>query len=108
MPSPTHPLPMTTCDAILSARDAKEALQTLGVPRETLDAAHRDGDIVDLWCAMEQLGGICGRAGMHYFLTRPHHQLAWRSPAEVLEWPGGVLQVRNAVTLELAASRRTD
>ena len=105
MPSPMHPLSSTGSDSILLAWDAKEALQTLGVPPETLDAAHRDGDIVDLWCTLEQLGGICGRAGLHYFLTRPHHQLAWQSPVEPSY--GRCVAVRNTVMLELAADRRS-
>jgi hypothetical protein len=81
-------------------------LHALGVPRDRVEFAAGDGDLVGLWCAVDRLGGVCGRAGLHYFLTRPHHHLAWRSPAEVLGERDGIERVRATVALEMSIAAR--
>ena len=57
-------------------------------------------------CALDELGFICGRAGLHWFLTRPCSALGWRTPAETLAVPGGAEMVMAAIELELRCSRR--
>jgi hypothetical protein len=104
-PLAAHRHGTVVCSLLPTEDEAKEMLQDLGVPREDPKTGGPRGDLVGLWCTLDRLGSLCGRAGLHYFLTRPHHHLAWRSPADVLAEDGGVERVRFVVTLEMSVAR---
>lgn len=80
-------------------------LQDLGGPSDHAGIAAQRDDVVVLSCALDRLGALCGRRGIAYFLTRPHPQLAWQSPAHVLGGADGVSRVRSAVEFELRFAR---
>jgi hypothetical protein len=85
-----------------SQEEAREGLHRLGVPWDYLtEALDHGGDLVHLLCKLEELGFLCGRAGLHWFLTNPCAALGWRTPANALARSGGIEEVERAISQEL-------
>jgi hypothetical protein len=86
--------------------EARERLYELGVPWDNM--ARSQGlspDLTRLLCSLDQLGSTCGRAGVHWFLTRTHLELGGRRPADVVGDPDGVDRIQRVVELELFGVR---